>query len=347
MKISNSTPNQLNLFERLKALQNLDTSPRFETAHDEVEPPTSPKVDKSSANLHSKVTREELYRVVWQQPMLRVAKSYGVSGSYMCRVCTSLNVPRPPRGYWAKKAANQLVEVPPLPKETYGKPRIWYLNKAIQGIPLKPFYRRRPAPACYSSSHPLINDAADHFRAAPLGKDSVFVKPRNKRLVDVVTSPGSLERSLAFASQLYSKLERLGSPVSVSLALKRMKQSEQDIGKDCSPYYPTVTFIDNYPIGLTVTETTHVKDVRYIEEGRYILEDDYQSNRKKMPVIGYTRVLKKRVATGHLRVVAYGVAGDDDWHMEWKENGSVPLNNKTDEIIIALQQAALKYGRLP
>lgn len=37
------------------------------------------------------MTREELYELVWSQPMTEVAKSLGVSGSYMARVCTHLN----------------------------------------------------------------------------------------------------------------------------------------------------------------------------------------------------------------------------------------------------------------
>ena len=50
------------------------------------------------------VLREELYQLVWSKPMIKVAEQLGVSGSYMARVCTVLNVPRPERGYWAKLA---------------------------------------------------------------------------------------------------------------------------------------------------------------------------------------------------------------------------------------------------
>ena len=52
------------------------------------------------------VSREALYDEVWRHPMLRVAERYGVSSSFMARVCTSMNVPRPPRGHWAKLEAD-------------------------------------------------------------------------------------------------------------------------------------------------------------------------------------------------------------------------------------------------
>ena len=50
------------------------------------------------------LTREALYELVWAQPMLKVGARFGVSSSYMARVCSALNVPRPERGYWAKLA---------------------------------------------------------------------------------------------------------------------------------------------------------------------------------------------------------------------------------------------------
>src|SRR6185295_13774031 len=47
------------------------------------------------------LTRDGLYELVWAQPMTKVGALYGVSSSYMARVCSALNVPRPERGYWA------------------------------------------------------------------------------------------------------------------------------------------------------------------------------------------------------------------------------------------------------
>jgi hypothetical protein len=44
------------------------------------------------------ITREQLYELVWSKPMTKVAEELQVSGSYMARVCSVLNVPRPDRG---------------------------------------------------------------------------------------------------------------------------------------------------------------------------------------------------------------------------------------------------------
>jgi hypothetical protein len=44
------------------------------------------------------ISREDLYEQVWTTPISQLAAKFGVSGSYLARVCEALNVPRPPLG---------------------------------------------------------------------------------------------------------------------------------------------------------------------------------------------------------------------------------------------------------
>jgi hypothetical protein len=53
--------------------------------------------------------REELYEKVWQTPMNRLAGQYGISGNGLAKICRRLEIPYPPRGYWARKAAGKHV----------------------------------------------------------------------------------------------------------------------------------------------------------------------------------------------------------------------------------------------
>jgi hypothetical protein len=50
---------------------------------------------------------ETLHAQVWAEPMTKVAARYGVSSSFLARVCERLNVPRPARGYWARLAVGK------------------------------------------------------------------------------------------------------------------------------------------------------------------------------------------------------------------------------------------------
>lgn len=55
------------------------------------------------------ITREELYRLVWESPIIRLAADYGISGTGLKKICDRLEVPVPPRGYWARKGAGKPV----------------------------------------------------------------------------------------------------------------------------------------------------------------------------------------------------------------------------------------------
>jgi hypothetical protein len=55
------------------------------------------------------ISRDELYRQVWQNPMGQLAAAYGISGNGLAKICRKLAVPYPGRGYWARKTAGQKV----------------------------------------------------------------------------------------------------------------------------------------------------------------------------------------------------------------------------------------------
>ena len=59
--------------------------------------------------------RIPLYDEVWQTPVTQLAKKYGLSDNGLRKICVALNVPLPPRGYWAKRAAGKSVRRPALP----------------------------------------------------------------------------------------------------------------------------------------------------------------------------------------------------------------------------------------
>ena len=71
------------------------------------------------------VSRKALYDEIWAEPMLAVAKRYGVSSNYLARVCERMNVPRPHRGYWQKLRAGARKEPPPLPEAIAGDELEW------------------------------------------------------------------------------------------------------------------------------------------------------------------------------------------------------------------------------
>ncbi|MEG0681241.1 MAG: hypothetical protein RR581_06395 [Eubacterium sp.] len=87
-----------------------------------VEPPYQRKESVETYNwngkTYNKYDRETLYSEVWEKPVTEVSRKYGVSDVAIHNICKSLNVPVPPRGYWAKLRANKKVKKTELPKQS-------------------------------------------------------------------------------------------------------------------------------------------------------------------------------------------------------------------------------------
>lgn len=62
--------------------------------------------------------REALYNEVWSEPVITVAKRYGMSDNGLRKHCKKLEIPLPFAGYWARIKAGQQVRRPALPKVT-------------------------------------------------------------------------------------------------------------------------------------------------------------------------------------------------------------------------------------
>jgi hypothetical protein len=74
------------------------------------------KATRQAYVLASRYNRERLYEEVWSEPVIVVAKRYGLSDVGLAKICKKLNIPRPGLGYWAKKAAARPIgKPPPLP----------------------------------------------------------------------------------------------------------------------------------------------------------------------------------------------------------------------------------------
>jgi len=59
--------------------------------------------------------RNQLYQEVWEEPIIQVAKRYGVSNVAIAKTCRKMRIPVPGRGYWAKVQNGQKLPKPPLP----------------------------------------------------------------------------------------------------------------------------------------------------------------------------------------------------------------------------------------
>lgn len=66
------------------------------------------------------LSRQELYELVWAEPVRTVAQRFGMSDVAYKKYCVRAGVPVPERGYWAKLAAGKAVTKIPLPPRAPG-----------------------------------------------------------------------------------------------------------------------------------------------------------------------------------------------------------------------------------
>jgi hypothetical protein len=233
------------------------------------------------------VTREQLYELVWQEPMLRVAERFAVSSSYLARVCTELRVPRPLRGYWAKLEHGKTSPRPPLPPSQAGDALTWRRGEArttmqpmLSSFAEKPVEKAPPKKRLLLSGrhHELVADAKPLFMKGRVNETGLL-NPSKRNLVDIVVSEALLDDTLVAASSLFNTLVARGHRVVLApsdVQMRRAEVDEREVSKKnhyrksiWSPGRPTVVYVGGIPIGLTIYEMTEEVEVVY-ENGKYL-----------------------------------------------------------------------------
>lgn len=132
----------------------------------------------------------------------------------MARVCLTLNVPCPSRGYWAKLAAGKVPPPEPFPDARPGDPLEWpkdtkhpaqrFCNPTI----LKRSSQSEGAEMV--GQHILLRGTRELYLDSRSQKGTEHLKPKKKNLPDITSSEQRLDWAMAFANALYTALDRAG-----------------------------------------------------------------------------------------------------------------------------------------
>ena len=308
------------------------------------------------------VSREALYEMVWSEPMLKVAARFGVSSSYMGRVCTLLNVPRPERGYWAKLAVGKAPKQPALPEARPGDLLEWTrdgaLPKRARSLPRPPDgkpRRKRAARPALPDRHPLVSGAEPLFEAGRLSWYGGYLKPAKKLLVDRAVTKTGLEKALAFANEFFLALEARGHRVVIAPSSEQFHRAKVDERENpekghhhndlWSPMRCTVTYIGTVAIGLTVIEMSEEVEARYVK-GEYVRLTDYVPKRRGRYAQDYGWTSTRDFPTGRLCLQAYSPYPRADWSQQWRETPARNLSGRIPAIVRELEKATVEIARL-
>lgn len=126
------------------------------------------------------ISREELYKLVWEAPRTTLAKKFGVSDVALGKICRAAGIPVPPQGYWAKKKAGKATPPPRLPPREPG------ISEQIE-----------IGAAAYGSYHTVSDTELRSIDPVPptFPESIESVRERVRPRVGKITAPKSLNRA--------------------------------------------------------------------------------------------------------------------------------------------------------
>ena len=302
-----------------------------------------------------RVHRDTLYSEVWTTPMVSLAPKYGVSAVFLKRVCARLNVPCPPRGYWARKQSGQRLKTPPLPKSKPGDPTEWRKGDQLPRETPSGTGQIEATPKKAGARRTMMMGSLDSFTSGRVAGDG-YLKPAKRNLPDLVVTEPTLQRAASVLLKLAKCLRETDGRISIAcgesgFTRKALGDEEGRLKRSVfetniwAPARPTIVFIGEVGIGLTVYEATVEKEMVYID-GEYLPVKEAKELKPGLwdrKTKTFYRRSTQRVASKRLCLRAYSPYGRVDWARTWTED-KVSLPKQLDGIVLALVERAKILG---
>lgn len=296
-----------------------------------------------------RVHRDTLYSEVWATPMASLAPKYGVSAVFLSRVCARLNIPCPPRGYWAKKHSGYSPETPPLPAPTAGTATEWRRGDQLPRVAGPEPAMSNPKKSCAHSA--LLMGSLSSFTSGRVASDG-YLKPAKRNLPDLVVTEPCLRRAASVLQKLANRFRDANCRISVACSeggytRKVLGDEEGRLKRSVfgtnlwSPARPTLVFIKEVAIGLSIYEQTVEKEMVYLD-GRYVPVSEAKKIKPGLwdrKTKTFYRRSSQRVASKRLCLRAYSPYLRVNWEYTWTE-GKGSLVKQFDDIVAYLLDRA-------
>ncbi|MGO4673330.1 hypothetical protein AB4Z40_10565 [Bosea sp. 2YAB26] len=310
------------------------------------------------------IARDELYERVWAAPINHLAEELGVTHYHLARVCEALNVPRPPAGYWQKKAVGKEEPRPALPAALPGDQVRWNRDKPLAVPRPKHVHRRVERKAAARPHrpmrHPMLMGVEESFRKSRSDEKNEFLRPYKYLLPDIAASSNHLAVALDLANEIYNALDLEGHRVMFSPADQKMRRihvTEQEVprkdrkygryhtGSIWSPRRPTVTYVGSIPVGLILTEMTERVTMRYLD-GSYVREDSKLVRTAKPWQLVHSWTSEQDLPCGRFRLIAYSPLANVNWSVSWQDTQAADLKSLVPSIVARIQSSEAELRAL-
>ena len=293
------------------------------------------------------VTRESLFDLAWSTPMTKISSRYGVSSSYLTKVYVSLNIPRPPVGYWAQVAVGKAKARPVLPEAQPGDSTVWNRNEAPlqvpRSLPIKRKQMSRTAPLnsdMQPRRHPLLLSIEDHFKKVRESENG-YDRPTKRAMADLIVSRSGITHSVDFANQLFLAFMKKGLTVALSDPDERMSREPVDHRDKPSSRYvypslwqpqrPTVVHVGSVVFGLSIYEISEYVEVKSVD--KRLVRLGSRPERKRVAPYRNEWVMSADMPSGRLCLQVYSPYYRAKWVQRWKEDKPGDLISKIPSIV--------------
>ncbi len=166
------------------------------------------------------LTRQELYELVWSEPLTSIIKRFGLTDFFIRRVCKEMMVPLPGPGYWSKIRYGKKVEWDELPSDYKGKKEVDFssnagsdpLVKKLKEI-LNDSHLNLKVPKTLSNPDPLIVDAKQSLSKKDRRYQFTNLLMTEWQKLDIKVSKECIDRSLRIYDTLIKAIKARGHSI--------------------------------------------------------------------------------------------------------------------------------------
>lgn len=207
-----------------------------------------------NADLPNVISREDLYALVWSEPMSHLAVRFGMSDVGLAQACARMLVPVPGRGYWAKKEVGRSprpTRLPTLPANSGDDKRELRVHRR-EAPDAAELAREEPSrievvvPEVLVDPHPLVARTVRAFRGGRSTHDG-FLSSKTPDCLSVTATMACIDRAMRIYDALIRAIEERGYVVDVE---KHRRQGYTE------PEHRTVVLLDGEKVEIALIEVT-------------------------------------------------------------------------------------------
>lgn len=228
----------------------------------------------------TKLTRSELYALVWDRPMTKLAAEFSLSDVALHKICRKHDVPTPPVGYWAKKAHGKAVRITPLPRPGEGGSITIHEGAASDESEAMAMARAavrdalagwEPDPNVAPGANVIVERTVAKLEAARPRRTGLVTIEGNG-LISVAVRPESVERAVLLLRLLGDAADRAG----ISLDAKSRPAVWQFQGEEVSfTFEEAADRLEHVPTDTELKAVARWEAKRLADQQRYGYLRDY------------------------------------------------------------------------